>query len=94
MSLLLFSNKVEHIRSLIALREKRLFPDERRVGETVHGVDRDDSGGGGESFDQVVVLRHLAILVVDGLHLQSLTEHSSEHWDSFPIHLDPWLTGY
>ena len=68
---------VEHIQSLIALREKRLFPDERGVGEAVHGVDGDDPGGGGESLDQIVVLCHLAVLHMDCLHLQPLTQHSS-----------------
>ena len=62
--------------SLITLREESLFSDERRVGETVNGVDGDDPGCSGESLDEVVVLRHLAVLYVDCLHLQSLTQHT------------------
>ena len=62
--------------SLITLREESLFSDERRVGETVNGVDGDDPGCSGESLDEVVVLRHLAVLHMDCLHLQPLTQHS------------------
>jgi len=41
---------------LVTLREKLLFPDERRHGEVADGVDGDHAGHGGQGFDEISVL--------------------------------------